>query len=66
MRRGPSSCVSLQVMEGQPAGSLLGTVQAKDPDEGENGIVFYSLSGGKPTVYPSAQCVTRALTPHSV
>ncbi|XP_061073015.1 protocadherin-16 [Conger conger] len=35
----------LQVMEGQQAGSVLGTVQAKDPDEGENGTVFYSLSG---------------------
>ncbi|KAF7700324.1 protocadherin-16 [Silurus meridionalis] len=35
----------MQVMEGQPSGVLLGTVTAKDPDEGENGTVFYSLSG---------------------
>ncbi|KAG9348457.1 hypothetical protein JZ751_002192 [Albula glossodonta] len=35
----------MQVMEGQPSGALLGTVQAKDPDEGENGTIFYSLSG---------------------
>lgn len=31
--------------EGQASGVLLGTLQAKDPDEGENGTVFYSLSG---------------------
>ncbi|KAM9468396.1 protocadherin-16 [Clarias gariepinus] len=35
----------MQVLEGQPSGVLLGTVTAKDPDEGENGTVFYSLSG---------------------
>uniref|UniRef100_A0A8C6NV07 Protocadherin-16 n=1 Tax=Nothobranchius furzeri TaxID=105023 RepID=A0A8C6NV07_NOTFU len=33
------------VTEGQSAGVLLGTLQAKDPDEGENGTIFYSLSG---------------------
>lgn len=35
----------LKVMEGLPSGTVLGTVTAKDPDEGENGTVFYSLSG---------------------
>ncbi|MFT7803874.1 protocadherin-16-like [Arapaima gigas] len=35
----------MQVTEEQPSGSLLGIVQAKDPDEGENGTVFYSLAG---------------------
>ncbi|XP_071352960.1 protocadherin-16-like [Trachinotus anak] len=35
----------LQVTEGQSSGVLLGTLQAKDPDEGENGTVVYSLSG---------------------
>ncbi|XP_076832352.1 protocadherin-16 [Brachyhypopomus gauderio] len=35
----------IQVMEGQPSGLLLGTLTAKDPDEGENGTVFYSMSG---------------------
>ncbi|XP_077579230.1 protocadherin-16-like [Stigmatopora nigra] len=34
-----------QVAEGRSAGELLGTVQAKDPDQGENGTVIYSLSG---------------------
>lgn len=31
--------------EGQVSGVLLGMLQAKDPDEGENSTVFYSLSG---------------------
>ncbi|KAI7801010.1 putative protocadherin-16 [Triplophysa rosa] len=35
----------LQVLEGQPPGFLLGIVQAKDPDDGENGAIFYSMSG---------------------
>ncbi|KAM6931595.1 protocadherin-16-like [Lycodopsis pacificus] len=35
----------IQVTEGQSSGVLVGTLQAKDPDEGENGTVFYSLSG---------------------
>lgn len=32
-------------MEGLPSGTVLGTVSAKDPDEGENGTIYYSLSG---------------------
>lgn len=31
--------------ESQSAGVLVGTLHAKDPDEGENGTVFYSLTG---------------------
>lgn len=31
--------------ESQSSGVLVGTLQAKDPDEGENGTVFYSLTG---------------------
>ncbi|KAJ8404690.1 hypothetical protein AAFF_G00335530 [Aldrovandia affinis] len=41
----PGRDLLMQVMEGQPSGSLLGIVQAKDPDEGENGTIFFSLSG---------------------
>ncbi|XP_077397746.1 protocadherin-16-like [Festucalex cinctus] len=41
----PGKKLILQVPEGQSSGVLLGTVQAKDPDEGENGTVLYSLSG---------------------
>uniref|UniRef100_A0A8C2ZSL3 Protocadherin-16 n=1 Tax=Cyclopterus lumpus TaxID=8103 RepID=A0A8C2ZSL3_CYCLU len=37
--------IIIQVTEGQSSGVLLGTLQSKDPDEGENGTVFYSLSG---------------------
>lgn len=32
-------------MEGLPSGTVLTTLTAKDPDEGENGTVYYSLSG---------------------
>uniref|UniRef100_UPI00398ED930 protocadherin-16-like n=1 Tax=Pristiophorus japonicus TaxID=55135 RepID=UPI00398ED930 len=35
----------LQVFEGTPSGNLVATLHAKDPDEGENGTVVYSLSG---------------------
>ncbi|KAL0994901.1 hypothetical protein UPYG_G00129030 [Umbra pygmaea] len=35
----------IQVMEGSQSGSVLATVTAKDPDEGENGTVHYSMSG---------------------
>uniref|UniRef100_A0A4W4F290 Protocadherin-16 n=1 Tax=Electrophorus electricus TaxID=8005 RepID=A0A4W4F290_ELEEL len=41
----PGRELFIQVMEGQPSGLLLGTVTAKDPDEGENSTVFYSMSG---------------------
>ncbi|KAK6317621.1 hypothetical protein J4Q44_G00130210 [Coregonus suidteri] len=37
----------IQVMEGSQPGSVLGTVKAKDPDEGENGTLYYSLSGSR-------------------
>ncbi|XP_023681833.1 protocadherin-16-like isoform X1 [Paramormyrops kingsleyae] len=41
----PGIGLLMQVMEVQPPGSLLGTVQATDSDEGENGTIIYSLSG---------------------
>ncbi|XP_071379690.1 protocadherin-16-like [Centroberyx affinis] len=41
----PGKVLIVQVVEGQPSGLLLGTLHAKDPDEGENGTIFYSLSG---------------------
>ncbi|XP_035482204.2 protocadherin-16 [Scophthalmus maximus] len=43
----PDRELLLQVMEGLPSGTVLGTVTAKDPDEGENGTVYYSLSGSR-------------------
>ncbi|XP_061684446.1 protocadherin-16-like isoform X2 [Syngnathoides biaculeatus] len=41
----PGKKLILKVSEGHSSGVLLGTVQAKDPDEGENGTIHYSLSG---------------------
>eukprot|EP00063_Salmo_salar_P095100 XP_014069935.1 PREDICTED: protocadherin-16-like [Salmo salar] len=41
----PGRGLTMQVMEGQASGLLLGKVQAKDPDEGENGTVYYFMSG---------------------
>ncbi|KAM8741703.1 protocadherin-16 [Acanthopagrus schlegelii] len=41
----PDRELVLQVMEGLQSGTVLTTVTAKDPDEGENGTVYYSLSG---------------------
>ncbi|XP_072333668.1 protocadherin-16-like [Scyliorhinus torazame] len=35
----------VQVFEGSPSGSVVTSLQAQDPDEGENGTVVYSLSG---------------------
>ncbi|KAM8897984.1 protocadherin-16 [Spinachia spinachia] len=43
----PDSELLLQVMEGLASGTVLGTVTAKDPDEGENGTIYYSLSGSR-------------------
>ncbi|KAM9811387.1 protocadherin-16-like [Syngnathus typhle] len=45
VHRQPEKKLTFQVSEAQSSGVLLGTVQAKDPDEGENGTVLYSLSG---------------------
>ncbi|NXK83062.1 PCD16 protein, partial [Amazona guildingii] len=35
----------VQVLEEKPSGLLVASLQAKDPDEGENGTVIYSLIG---------------------
>ncbi|XP_042287246.1 protocadherin-16-like [Thunnus maccoyii] len=43
----PDRELLLQVMEGLSSGTVLGTVSAKDPDEGENGTIHYSLSGSR-------------------
>ncbi|XP_040006119.1 protocadherin-16 isoform X2 [Xiphias gladius] len=43
----PDRELLLEVMEGLPSGTVLGTVTAKDADEGENGTVYYSLSGSR-------------------
>uniref|UniRef100_A0A3Q3JL15 Protocadherin-16 n=1 Tax=Monopterus albus TaxID=43700 RepID=A0A3Q3JL15_MONAL len=43
----PGRELLLQVLEGLPSGTVVGTVTAKDPDEGENGTIYYSLSGSR-------------------
>ncbi|XP_005472325.1 protocadherin-16 [Oreochromis niloticus] len=43
----PDRELVLQVTEGLPSGTVIGTVAAKDPDEGENGTIYYSLSGSR-------------------
>lgn len=43
----PDRELLLQINEGLPSGSVITTLTAKDPDEGENGTVFYSLSGSR-------------------
>ncbi|NXH17451.1 PCD16 protein, partial [Bucco capensis] len=35
----------VQVLEEKPSGLLVASLQAKDPDEGENGTITYSLTG---------------------
>uniref|UniRef100_A0A3Q2QUY0 Protocadherin-16 n=1 Tax=Fundulus heteroclitus TaxID=8078 RepID=A0A3Q2QUY0_FUNHE len=41
----PEKELVLQVTEGLPSGTVVATLSAKDPDEGENGNLHYSLSG---------------------
>lgn len=40
-----ASWTVLQVLEEKPSGLLVASLQAKDPDEGENGTIIYSLIG---------------------
>uniref|UniRef100_A0A3Q2YAN0 Protocadherin-16 n=1 Tax=Hippocampus comes TaxID=109280 RepID=A0A3Q2YAN0_HIPCM len=44
-RARPDAELIFQVNEGLPSGSVVGTMSAKDPDEGENGTIRYSLAG---------------------
>lgn len=43
----PLNCswATWQVLEEKPSGLLVASLQAKDPDEGENGTIIYSLIG---------------------
>ncbi|KAK7925946.1 hypothetical protein WMY93_008256 [Mugilogobius chulae] len=53
----PDRELLLQVNEGLPSGSVITTLTAKDPDEGENGTLFYSLSGPQfIQIQPQNQC----------
>ncbi|XP_060032946.1 protocadherin-16 [Erinaceus europaeus] len=52
-----SGGLTIQVPDRAPPGTLVTTLQAKDPDEGENGTVLYTLTG------PGAELFS--LHPHS-
>nr|XP_060634795.1 protocadherin-23 [Anolis sagrei ordinatus] len=43
----PQIPLHIKILEGQPAGTLVGTIIAKDLDFGNNGRVLYSLSAGE-------------------
>ncbi|XP_061440503.1 protocadherin-23 isoform X2 [Rhineura floridana] len=43
----PGAELHVKVLEGQPAGTLVATIFAKDLDSGNNGLVLYSLSSGE-------------------
>jgi cadherin EGF LAG seven-pass G-type receptor 1 len=62
-----SLVINLYINENEPIGSTVGTIVAKDPDEGQNAHVEYSLVGGtdyslfelKPSTDGSAIILTR-------
>ncbi|XP_077402425.1 protocadherin-16 isoform X2 [Vanacampus margaritifer] len=43
----PDRELIFQVNEGLSSGAVIGTVSAKDPDEGENSTIYYSLEGSR-------------------
>uniref|UniRef100_A0A8C5GTZ0 Protocadherin-16 n=1 Tax=Gouania willdenowi TaxID=441366 RepID=A0A8C5GTZ0_GOUWI len=49
----PDRELLFQVTEGLPSGTVVGTVTAKDPDEGENGTIYYSLSAERFSFNPN-------------
>lgn len=61
----------LQVLEEKPSGLLIASLQAKDPDEGENGTIIYSLIGtssrtGTPVLlYLAAGCPLPGIPTHT-
>ncbi|XP_043928153.1 protocadherin-16 [Protopterus annectens] len=49
--------LTVQVFDGKPSGTFVASLQAKDPDEGENATVFYSITGTwaeRFTIHPSS------------
>uniref|UniRef100_A0A8C3MS99 Uncharacterized protein n=1 Tax=Geospiza parvula TaxID=87175 RepID=A0A8C3MS99_GEOPR len=42
----PQGALCQQVLEGQPSGTLVATIFAKDFDSGNNGVVLYSIESG--------------------
>nr|XP_030687106.1 protocadherin-16 isoform X2 [Globicephala melas] len=65
----------VQVPDGVPPGTLVTTLQARDPDEGENGTILYMLTGPGSELFSlhphsgellTAAPLTRAERPHYV
>ncbi|XP_026971317.1 protocadherin-16 isoform X2 [Sagmatias obliquidens] len=65
----------IQVPDGVPPGTLVTTLQARDPDEGENGTILYMLTGPGSELFSlhphsgellTAAPLTRAERPHYV
>ncbi|XP_009994286.1 PREDICTED: protocadherin-23 [Chaetura pelagica] len=57
----PGGELQLQVLEGQPAGTLITTVFAKDLDSGNNGVVLYSIESEEDIGYFQIDAVSGEL-----
>ncbi|KAM6206681.1 protocadherin-23 [Sarcoramphus papa] len=57
----PGQELHLKVLEGQPSGTLITTVFAKDFDSGNNGVVLYSIESEEDTGYFQIDAVSGEL-----
>ncbi|XP_033920339.1 protocadherin-23 [Melopsittacus undulatus] len=57
----PGQGLHLKVLEGQPPGTLITTVFAKDPDSGNNGVVLYSIESEQDKGYFQIDAVSGEL-----
>ncbi|KAM9026533.1 protocadherin-23 isoform 3-T3 [Ara ararauna] len=57
----PGEGLHLKVLEGQPPGTLITTVFAKDPDSGNNGVVLYSIESEQDKGYFQIDAVSGEL-----
>ncbi|CAN8208759.1 unnamed protein product [Coccothraustes coccothraustes] len=59
--RFPQGALHRQVLEGQPSGTLVATIFAKDFDSGNNGVVLYSIEPEEDTGYFQIDAVSGEL-----
>ncbi|XP_050194596.1 protocadherin-23 [Myiozetetes cayanensis] len=59
--RFPRPALRLQVLEGQPSGTLITTIFAKDFDSGNNGVVLYSIESEEDIGYFQIDAVSGEL-----
>uniref|UniRef100_A0A8C9NCX9 Cadherin domain-containing protein n=1 Tax=Serinus canaria TaxID=9135 RepID=A0A8C9NCX9_SERCA len=59
--RFPQGALRRQVLEGQPSGTLVATIFAKDFDSGNNGVVLYSIESGDDIGYFQIDAVSGEL-----